>query len=1517
MPPLDDRYVRNLQDFNKALGNIVELLQQDLGKKNVDNVNKMLSNMDDKLNSIVKNMEVVLKSTKKIESQNDKILAEIKANRKAKETGMFGDVADVDNKRKILDAVKVITLIAAGVLAIGMAFKLIAPVNFLSVVAIGLSIVFITGAFVLIAAATEGMTTGDVVNTSAMMVIMAMGLTVSSWALALAATLSLAQAASLVFTAGALGTSLVLMVYAVRKANLEPKDYLKLAMLPIILPLIAIGLAISSLILARIVPMTFAQVMTTIFVATAVGTSLYIMAKAVEKTKIESKDIGKFFLLSVMLPAMALGLVASSFILKGIMPISFGQMISAVFTAVTLGVLVYLMKPVIDKMKEFTLKEIVGVMALVIALSVGLVAASWILSGMKLMSFKDSLLLIMNSLAIGLAVLFITPAVYILKSIKNEDMLKAAVNIVIAAGAIMVSSWLLSLGTYNNVPDVSWALGAGLSIAAYAGTIWLVNKMGLDAKQMFTGAIAVLGISAVIMASSWILSFGNYDEYPSIGWALGVGLTLVAFGASMMILGAILTASGGVATELLAIGALATIGVAATIMATSLIIGLGNYDEYPDVSWAFGVGLSLVAFGGAMMVLGGIIMATGGLAAGAMVIGALATALVAITIVGVSHILNMGSYDEYPSLDWAEGVGLSMIMFGGAMLLLGSTLGIGGFITMGIGALAILIVAGTIVGVSKILAEGDYTSGPTMDWSLGTGAILLAVGMSTILFSALLPFILLGGWSMKKVAETIVEVSNILAGGNYIGGPTEAWAKGVGGSIQAFALGLAALSESDSLLGAIFGQDQGQKIIDIANAMVIANQALSSVSWSNNYPSEGWAKGVGGSILAFAQGMAALDEAGVSPGIEFMYYVATLCGGIIMAAKILNEFEWNKIKNYPSEGWAKGVGDAINAFAKPLTDFEKESGFFSDDLVTGIKKLAKGLVAAAEIINDYDWSKAKNYPSAGWTTGVGNALEKFVKNLVEIEKNDVGRGDLRILRMTIKAMIAAAEDFAELEQDVWKKGPTDTWAAGVGNAMNTFVKYLAEIEKKDIGKGDIRNLSRIISQMIDAAENFAKVKDDVWKKGPPTTWSAGVGEAISTFVKYLIEIEKKDIGKGEIKNLSRIINQMIEAARDFGRVDAAIWKKGPPTAWSTGVGEAIGAFVKYLIEIEKNDLDEESLDNLDNIIVSMIKAARSFGRIEPDVWKKGPSATWSDNVGKAIGTFVNYIIEIEKNDFDSDALDGVIISMIRAARSFATVTPDVWLKGPPITWAEGIEKTISAFTNSVNLLKGTDDFGAMDQVGDAIISFAKKMVSLEDNKELFIKGGIFDTFSDSMKKLSESLPNSVGMADGLDSLGEALLKISSMGTTTGESIRMLAKSMVEFGDALKNVDMSAFEKLSKFSSGIMVLSLIDEEKLNDAISIIDKKRNDIKAILSDNSTVKSKETVGGETTIEDKSSEATETTDRDKFYTELLAYVKNLDANVTKIATQAPKPDETETEEKPVEKPVAGVGSNQTNPGGK
>ena len=1455
MPPLDQRYVTRLDDFTKALEGIVELLKQDTKKKNVDSVNKMLSNMNDNLNSVVKNMEIVVKSTKKIESQNDKILEEIKASRKAKETGMFADVADVDNKRKILDAVKVIVLIAAGVLAIGLAFKIISPVNFMSVIAIGLAIVFITGAFVLVAASTEGMTMGDVENTTGLMVVMAMGLTVSSWILALAATTTFGKAISIVFTATALGASLAIMAHAVEKSKLKPADYAKMMLLPLILPLIAIGIAVSSIILARTAPMTFAQAMTTVFVAAAIGASLYFITQALDKTKMEKKHVAQFLMLPIIIPALAMGLVVSSWILKGIMPISFVQAMSAIFTAVTIGVLVYLMKPLIEKMKDFTLGQILLTSVLVVALAAGLVAASHVLGMMHFFTFKESLLMIMSSLAIGLSVLFLTPAVYILKSIKPDDMIQAGKNIVIASATIMISSWLLSMGLYDNVPDWEWAKGAGSSIVVFAGSMWLINKIDMSPTQWLISAVVVIGISAVIAATSWILSLGNYDDYPTVGWSLGVGLTLVTFGYGMMVLGNILTASGGTAIAAMAIGALATLGVAAVIAATGWILNAGNYEDFPDVEWSAGVGLSLVAFGGGMMLLGAIILASGGGAALAMGIGALATLVVAGTIVLVSQILSLGNYKDYPDLDWAAGVGLSMLAFGGAMLFLGSTLGLTGFVTMGIGALAIFMVAFTIVGVSKVLAEGNYKGGPTLDWSLGTGAILLAVGMSSIIFAALLPFILLGGLSMRLVADTIVEVSKILSKGDYSGGPTEEWAKGVGGSIQAFAQGLAELSKSDSLFGNLFGQDQGQKIIDIANAMVIANQALSSVSWSNNYPSEGWAKGVGGSIMAFAKGMAALAEADIDPGIEFMFYVATLCTGIIMAAKILNQFEWDKIRNYPSEAWAKGVGNAINAFAGPLANLAKED-ITGSDITAGIKKLSKGLVTAAEIIGDYDWGKIKpgNYPSEQWTSAVGKALEIFVKNLVEIEKNDVGRGDVRILKLTIKAMILAAKELGHVDAELWKKGPTSAWSDNVGKAIGTFVGYLKEIEDSGIAKGDIRNLSRVITQMIDAANDLGKIKDEMWKKGPTSAWADNVGKAIGVFVGYLTEIEKADIGRGDVRILRMTIKAMAMAAESLGDVDVALWKKGPTSAWADNVGKAIGAFVKYLVEIEKNDID---------ITV----------------------------IGK------------------------VVKAMIKAAEDFAAVDADVWKKGPPASWGEGVEKTISAFTNAIKMASETGDFDAMDQVGDAIISFARKMVSLEKNKDIFVKGGIFDTFSDSMKKLSESLPNATGMADGLNSLGDALLKISAMGTSTGESIKLLAESMVAFGESLKNVDMSAFDKLSKFSSGILVLSLIDEKKLDDAIAIIDKKRNDIKSILSDNETVKSKSPIGGETTVEGTEAGEGETS-KESFYAELLKRVKSLDENVTLIANKEPGTAEATPKdgENGPGKPVAGVGSNQTNP---
>lgn len=1387
MASIDSRYVEKLQDFTKALEGIVELLKEDIQKNNVDNVNRLLSNMNDDLKGVVKNMEIVLKTTKNIESQNDKILQEVQAARKAKETGMFGEISDVDNKRKILDAVKVIVLIAAGVLAIGLAFKMISPVNFLSIIAIGLSIVFIAGAFVLVSAATDNMNTGDILKTSGLLVIMAMSLAVSSWILALASTMTLAKSVSIIFIATTLGTSLVLMSLFIQKAKLEQKDYSKMLLLPIVLPLISLGLAISSAILSSIIPLTLPQAMTAVFVAGAMGLSLYLIAQSLDKTKIEKKHIGQFLLLPLIIPALALSLVGASLLLSLIQPISFNQMISAIFTAATIGVLVYLMKPMIEKLQDINLQQVGLASLLILSLSAGLVGASYILSYMKLMGVKESLLLIMNSFAIGLSILFLLPSIYLLKSIETRQMLTAAGNIVILAGSIMASSWLLSAGSYDNVPDWQWAIGAGLSFIAFAGTIWLFDKMNLNGKKVLEGGLILLGISAVIMATSWILGVGNYENYPNLNWSIGVGLSLVAFGTGMMILGFIINSSGGVGAGALLSGSLATLGVATTIMLTSWILSIGNYDTYPDFEWSSGVGLSLIAFGTGMMILGGLIIATGGLAAGALMIGVLASIIVAGSIAASSWIISMGNYDTYPDIDWSSGVGLSLLAFSVPMLILGF-MGPLALLAIGIGSLSMILLSGSIVSISKILSGGDYKSGPDINWATSTGSLLLSVGLSSVIFAGLLPFILLGGFSMKKIANTIVEISDILSKGDYKGGPSEEWSKGVGLSIKSFAEGISLLNSTGGILGRIFGTDQTEQIKKIAKAMVDASLILQEGKWESYPPSE-WSNGVGNSVLSFAKAISVLDDADIDDGDEFIEIVRLISRGLIESAKILNTFNWSEIKNYPTEEWANGVGLAINAFAEPLSNMA-EFDITGRDITRGIKKLSYGLIEAAEIINKYNWSSLNNnYPNIEWVNGVGKSLELFVKNLIDIENNGIGRSDLRILSLTIGAIIKTAKSFDKIDDNIWKKGPNSVWADNIGKSLETFVKYLIEIEKGDIKKGEIKNLNSVVDSIIKTVKSFSKIDDESWKKGPTKTWADNMGKALETFVKYLIEIEKNDISRNELKTLNKTVDSMIKIAIKFD-------------------------FIQKLF---------------------------------PDIWESYPSGDWSSN----------------------------------------------------------IEKSISSFVNMSKLLKDVDDMNLIEKASNSMISFMLKLQKVLNNKEIYSNGGLFDTFSESMKRLSEGFSNTKAMSDGLNALGDVLLKISSIGTTTGDSIRNLTKSIIEMSNSLKTVDMGSMDKLSKFSNGILVLSLIDEKKFEDALRVLDKNRKDIISILSDNNTVYSKTPVGGETTIEDTMKREDENNSREKFYSDLLLHVSRLDSNVGKILEKQLSPEIKQEETQPViSKPV-------------
>jgi hypothetical protein len=1491
MPPIDDRYVRRLDDFTKALEGIVDLLKEDNSRKNVDTVNQLLTNMNEDISGIVKNMEIVVKSVKKIETQNDKILKEIQEVKKTKETGMLGNVAEVDNKRKIIDAVKIIVLIAAGVLAIGLAFKMIAPVPFLSVIAIGLAMVFIAGAFVIISAATEGMTPGDASLTSGMMVIMALGITVSSWILAAAGTLTFAKVSSILFTSIALGTSLVLLAIAVENSKLKPADYLKMMILPLVLPLIALGITISSIILASIVPLSLGQIVTTLFVAGAMGIAMYLISSSIEKTKLDMSKTGQFFAFALIAPLLSLGLVISAFILKMMPELSLKQMISSIFVAVTIGVLVYLMKPLIEKMKEFNLKEIVNTTLLIAAIAAGLVVASWILTKMSFFSIGDSIKLIFTSLAIGLAVLFLTPAVYILKSIKRDDMMQASLNIVIAAGAIAISSILLSLGMYDNVPDWRWAVGAGLAITAFAGTMWLIKKMNLSKQVMLEGALVILGVSTVIMATSWILGLGKYDKYPTFGWAAGVGLSLIAFGGAMMAIGIIMTSTGGMASAALAAGALATLGVALAISAVSWILSLGNYESYPTFKWAFGVGLTMTTFAAMMVILG---IAIVGIA-----IGAASMMIISGTIVSVSKRLSKGDYTGGPTESWANAVSKLMNIFSWVMIKTALIPNI----LLSRSAEGLKIIAQNIVDISNIITQGNYFGGPDEDWAKATAALLL--GFSAASMMLVNPFIFLGLSAMYGVAASIASVSRILAGGDYEKGPTLKWAKGVSMSIKAFAEGIAALQESGTIWGKLFGSNPGKKIEQIAEAMIRANELLGGVSWSDNHPTSAWAKGVGGAIMAFAKAMKTLHDADIDSGGKFVKMVVAISFGIIAAAWILDRYDWSKANNYPSATWSKGVGDAINAFAKPLALLGKYD-ITGRDVPKAIRGLAWSMVNAAWILSMFPWEKyANNYPSDEWSTGVGKAIGTFVKYLIEIEKNDIGRGDLRVLNRTIDAMVKTGWKLVIADTltsgKIWDTGDKlKKWGDGVGFAVSTFVKHLVEIEKNDIGKGDLRILNKTLDAMTSTGWKLFRADlitgGRIWATGEKVEdWANNIGKAIGVFVKYLSEIENEDIGRGDLRILNRTVDSMINFAVKLGMIERAypgIWSTNIGN-WPDTVGKSLGLFVQYLVDIEKNNIKDYF--KIDDLVKSMISSALKFYYIDeefPGIWESGPKEGWVNSVGKAIGLFVDFLVNLKNNNINNfKIINGPIESMIDSALKFQELEkkyPNIWKSGPTESWANSIEKSIGAFY----LASQITDLKNIDAFGDTIINFAQKLEKMLQNKTIYDKGGLFESFSESMKKLKEVLSTSNIMADGLNTLGDAFLKISSLGFTTGDAVKNLTRSVVELSDSLKNVDMENIDKLSKFSNGILVLSLLDEKKFEAALAIINKKKNDIVAILSESSGVKSKSSSGemtvGEARESAEASEANAAAERsriekEKVFTQLLSTVKSLDKNVGEI----------------------------------
>jgi hypothetical protein len=908
-------------------------------------------------------VKALQKDSKQILANQQTIMNMAKSKGDKKENVAENLGKDKNAQKNFKEGLGVILLIAVAVLAIGVAFNLVGKVNFLSVIALSIALPLLAIGFAKVHKILKEVgfdPKKDARNFIIAITAISVGLTASSWILSMITPLSFSKfftATFIALTFAMLGPSIYKFLMAFKEMSWG-QLIKSVAGFALILPAIALGIAFASWAFQLIKPIGFSQFLT----AVGIGIVFAIISFGIRKLLKAFKGVGvkdlmeAVIFLPLILPAIALGIAGASWALQLVKPIGFAQFLTTIFIALAFTVIAFGLNKMLSAFKGLTPVQLLIAAAslpvLLVAISYAIALSSIAFSKIKVIGFTQFLT------AIGIAAVFVVLSYGIAKIVNGirrmnySDLPKIPVFMVLVAIAITASSYILAMA--KTIPAatlfklVLYGLALAVVAAAIGGVMALFGKMKVGIKDALMGTLLIVVIAVAVMVSSHILALGNYKKYPDWKWALGVGLSLIAFTPAIVLLGAI--AMSGVGALAILAGAGMILVVAAAIMATSHILGMGKYNKFPPILWTLGVVAVMVPFSMILGVLGAI--AVTGIGAVALLLGAAMILVVAQTIVETASILSKGKYGNYPGFGWALGVGLSMTGFGTAMLVLGTL----------------------ILG------------------SFGLGYLALEAG----------------GEAVKLIAETIVSAAYILNKGNFTGGPTKEWAEGIAIALGAFSPIYMMLMNSGIL--SIFGGG-GVSPKDFAVAIMTVSQGIVDAAgfFANNKaafvkgPTKAWSEGVGLAIGAFAPVYKMLEDFPFTGGQKMSKAIVTITRGIIDSANIFAKNKSTFDEGYPSKSWGEGVGAALGAFAPVFKALHEDTGWFTsgDDVIRNMQNaivtISWSLVDAASAFSSAGPDAWNAYPTAAWADGVKNSITNFIDVYKSLSESDTDPSDLGLI----------------------------------------------------------------------------------------------------------------------------------------------------------------------------------------------------------------------------------------------------------------------------------------------------------------------------------------------------------------------------------------------------------------------------------------------------------------------------------------------------------------------------------------
>lgn len=986
---------------------------------------------------IEKKLLLIDKGVKKIQADNQKILKGqqqlLKLAQQKQKKGPLDDVEKPVKKSKIKDGLQTIMLIAVGVLAIGLAFKIIGKVNILSVIALSIALPILAFSFDKIGKSKN-------LNPKKMksivlpsLLIMSLAIVGSSWILQFVKPVGIFK----LFTATLIATAFVAISYSLPKLTraFEKVSFMgvgKFLLLgPLVLMAMSTAIALSSRILGFVKPVGFFKLFTAIMISAAFTALSFGLPKLINGFKsISFIGVGKFILFGPkVLLAISVAIALSSRVLGFVKPVGLFKLFTAIMISVAFGAIGFGLGKILEgfrksKMSQQEAVMVAGLIPIVfIALAIAITVTSRIFQKIK----PVGLFKLITAALIGIVFIPLSyalpPLAKAMNRITKKQALLMPVVIVLLALAIMISSHIFKMTAILEFARLKNIVAQSLILVALtlAFTKMMPALRRISPSALLKGALVIIGLAVVVMITSHILSAGAYENYPSLQWILGVAATVGAFALGALTIGGMVF---GPQALVVAAGIAAILVISAAITGTSHILNAGNYGTYPTLSWTLLALGSILAF--ATLALGV------GVSGPLIVIGSLVIYGISYAIVQVASMLATGKYDVYPSLSW------SLSSFGNiaAFAALATSLSIVGILVM-LGIPFILQISQTIVDVSKTLAKGEYNVSGITEWTLSTVLLfstfvpilgvlaVVALANSVAQFFGSDPFATANNM-LIQISQTIVSVSHELAKGNYKEGPSRKWANGVALALGAFAPIYSMLVKNNIMKllggGGIGPEDFNKAIKTIIGGIKFAANEFAGSVFQTGGPSEKWAKGVGTALATFAPIFEILSKSkglfgGPTPK-QYRQAIRTIARGIIDAAEFFSKSSAKgsfSLKGVPSKKWGERVGAAISAFTPALEFITKNASIWSGAdpkiIRKAIMSTALGITDSSLILKkgDFTTSIPKN-----WARDVGSSIKSFIEVLKKTPENFNSWDFYYFLR----SMVRTSETFGQIAENL-------------------------------------------------------------------------------------------------------------------------------------------------------------------------------------------------------------------------------------------------------------------------------------------------------------------------------------------------------------------------------------------------------------------------------------------------------------------------------------------------------------------